>query len=63
MKPNLTTLEGHLAACNRGDDLYVKLEFSGSNRPYAPLLLPTKTEIYCREHKRERREDHYEPNY
>lgn len=69
MKPDLTTLEGNLAACNRADDLYVRIKESDEgivflNHKYAGsfigklsppkklALLPTKTEIYCREYKR-----------
>ena len=99
MKPNLTTIEGNLKACNHADARYVELKESGmSKTPRTDLFIelvqaehvrkglddfdhyfdmtgalanyarklereltasasldpPTKTEIYCREHKRKR---------
>ena len=107
MKPNLTSLEGNLTACNRADDLYVRMKESGEDKnchhdwewindwygdpevisgtadcshwrcticgkedyneiptqACAPLEPPTKTEIHCREHKRERFEKMLERVY
>ena len=51
MKPNLTTLEGNLAACNRADDLYVRMKENGKCEvtPREILMLPCiETEMHFR---------------
>ena len=86
MKPDLTTLEGNLAACNYADDQYVRMkenmnmaaltdsgcsiekasaevERGKPGERQAARVPLTKTEIHCREHKRERFEKMLERVY
>lgn len=75
MKPDLTTLEGNLAACDHGDTERKRLMEDGEDntlhllltgritRNYAPFEPPTQTEIHCREHRRERFEKMLERVY
>ncbi len=48
MKPDLTTLEGNLAACNHADDLYVRMKESGMGKIDAQedLILATTEAIW-----------------